>query len=263
MRQLFTGRGFRFTEPMPSIKARGIVLKRWSFGEADRVLTLLTPGLGKISAIAKGARRPTSALAGHVELFTVADFVFAEGRTWYIVTAAETVRPFQSTSLDVAQSAGYVSRLVDRVTQAHEESSPQVFEILERTLQSLLVGAGPLAVRQFEWQLLLAIGSQPELGKCSHCGGGLSETQLGLCPERGGALCPACLQLEAVHVPITAGTLKVLRLFERASVVLASRLNLAPEVTSELGRVTRAFLEATLEQAIVQPVDVPALQPVG
>ena len=77
--------------------------------------------------------------------------------------------------------------------------------------------------------------------------------QLGLCPTRGGALCPACLQAEILHVPVQAETLKVLRLFERAPLQLAHRLQLSAAIHEELGRVTKQFLEHALEQSVTLP----------
>jgi len=52
------------------LRTEAIVIKRVDFGEADKILTLYTPYMGKLRAVAKGVRRPTSKLGGHVELFT-------------------------------------------------------------------------------------------------------------------------------------------------------------------------------------------------
>ena len=227
------------------------------------MLTILAPRLGKISAIAKRVRRITSKFCGHVELFGVADFVLAEGRTWYVVTGVETIRSFKSSSLTMTEQAGYAAKLIDRVIQEGDEASGQVFDLFDRTLTSLCVTPSSLVLRQFEWQLLLAIGSQPELSRCSHCASALVQEQLGLCPRRGGALCPTCITAESVHVPISAETLKVLRLFERAPVILADRLQVSASITEELARVSRAFLETTLESSIRQPVYVSVLSSVG
>src|SRR5258706_6458598 len=66
-----------------------IVLRRTDFGEADRILTLFTPSYGKVRAIAKGARRTTSRLAGHLEPFTRTQLLLATGRELDIVAQAE------------------------------------------------------------------------------------------------------------------------------------------------------------------------------
>ena len=240
---------------MATLKTRGIVLKRRVYGEADRILTILTPGLGKLDVIAKGARRMKSKLGGHLELFYVVDWVLAEGRSWHIVTSAETVEVFPALrqDLELVRQASHIAHLTGRVS-LDGEGNPTLFTLLERTFRALVPGYSPLVIRQFEWQLLFAIGSQPALSACSHCSGALDATRLGLCPARGGALCPKCLSDEAVHIPIQPETLKLLRLFERAPIVLADRLAPVPAtILVEVERVTRAFLEHTLETALVLP----------
>ena len=63
-----------------------IVLSRFDLGEADRVLTLITPAGGKLKAIAKGIRRPTSRLGGSLEPFAELTVALARGRTFDVVT---------------------------------------------------------------------------------------------------------------------------------------------------------------------------------
>lgn len=244
---------------MQGLKTRGIVLKRRAYGEADRILTILTPRAGKIVAIAKGVRRPKSRFVGHVELFSLVDWTLAEGRTWHIVTDAQLVRSGTELGRDLRQlnEAGMLMRLVDRLVPA-EESVPNVFALVSDVLGGLSREHTSLLLRQFEWQLLLALGHQPELRVCSHCRQSLSPDLLGLCPRRGGALCPECLRAETIHVPIQRDTLKVLRLFERAPLAMASRLPVHSVIERELERVNQAFLEHTLEAALDPAVQVPS-----
>ena len=66
---------------MKQLSTRAIILKRISFGEADRILTVITPDYGKVSLLAKGVRRSKSKLAGGLELFSVSSITYIDGRS--------------------------------------------------------------------------------------------------------------------------------------------------------------------------------------
>ena len=66
---------------MNQLTTQGIVLRRTDFGEADRILTVLTPANGKLSLMARGARRSKSKLAGGIELFSTSDLVYIQGKS--------------------------------------------------------------------------------------------------------------------------------------------------------------------------------------
>src|SRR5450830_302744 len=77
---------------MNSLRTRAIVLRRTNYGEADRILQLLTP-TGKRSVMARGVRREKSRLAGGIELFAICDVVIGEGRGELgILTSARLVQ---------------------------------------------------------------------------------------------------------------------------------------------------------------------------
>jgi len=71
-------------------QTEAIIIKKTKLGEADRILTLYTPGLGKIQAVAKGVRRPKSKLSGHLELLTHSQSLWQRGIIW---TQSPAVRP--------------------------------------------------------------------------------------------------------------------------------------------------------------------------
>ncbi len=75
-------------------QTEAIIIKRTKLGEADRILTLYTPQLGKLKAVAKGTRRPQSKLGGHVELLTHSRLMLARGRNLDIITQAQTINNF-------------------------------------------------------------------------------------------------------------------------------------------------------------------------
>lgn len=123
---------------MPTYKTEGIIIKRTNFGEADKILTVLTRNRGKLKVLAKGIRRINSRRAGNVELFNQAVIFLAEGRTFKILTEARTVRSFPQlrTELTMSAAAFYLAELVDRLIP-EEQDHPAVFELLSKALGRL------------------------------------------------------------------------------------------------------------------------------
>ena len=117
-------------------RTEAIVMRRKDIGEADRILTLLTPGRGKLRAIAKGIRKPRSRKAGHLELFTRAKLLLATGRDLDIITQAEVVdayRPVREELLRGAYAA-YMIELLDRLTP-DEQENPELYDLLSQGLE--------------------------------------------------------------------------------------------------------------------------------
>src|SRR5262245_10066057 len=102
--------------PERSFRTQAIILKRRDFGEADRVVTILTPNHGKLDVVAKGARKPTSHKTGHVELFTRADMLIHHGRGLDIIAQVEMVAPYMALREDLSRGAyaSYAAELLDR-----------------------------------------------------------------------------------------------------------------------------------------------------
>src|SRR6266516_3377843 len=99
-------------------RTEAVVLKGYDYGEADRILTLLTPEHGKVRAIAKGVRRTKSRKAGHLDLFTRSNLLLAHGRELDVLTQAEALETFRPVreNLWLSTCAHYVSELVDSLT---------------------------------------------------------------------------------------------------------------------------------------------------
>src|SRR5436309_11311354 len=88
-------------------RTEAVIIRRSDFGEADRLLTLMTPQ-GKRRVIAKGARKTTSRLAGHIELFTHTMLLLAIGRTFDVLTQSTILHSFDTLRGDLERiSAAY------------------------------------------------------------------------------------------------------------------------------------------------------------
>ncbi len=155
---------------MPTYKTEGIIIKRTNFGEADKILTVLTRNRGKLKVLAKGIRRINSRRAGNVELFNQAVVFLAEGRTFKILTEARTVRSFPQlrTELTMSAAAFYLAELVDRLIP-EEQTQPAVFELLSKALGRLNGEKYNLAglIEDFEKDILVLTGfaRYPSLAK--------------------------------------------------------------------------------------------------
>lgn len=116
----------------------GVVLKRRNLGEADRLVTIFTKKFGKLTALARGVRRPTSRRAGSLEPATQAVFFFAHGKTWDILTQAQLVSSFRQARRNLARltQTYQILEVVDLLTREHQDH-PEIYELLVSTLASL------------------------------------------------------------------------------------------------------------------------------
>ena len=175
-------------------RTEAVVLRRQDMGEADRLLTLYTPGAGKLRTIAKGVRKPTSRKAGHLELFMHSNLLVARGQSLDIVTQAEAIHPFRALRQDLERAtyAHYIAELLDRFASEGDEN-PALFNLLVHALQWLCeAGDLALAARFYELRLLALEGYQPQLFYCLGCGDALQPVINYFSPEQGGMLCPRC-----------------------------------------------------------------------
>jgi len=173
------------------------------YGEADRILHLYTPQLGRVGAIAKGVRRARSRFGGRLEPFFRLRLILHEGRGELLtVTAADTVEGYRRLRED-GGALDSAARACDAVGRLFETSEPHpgVFNLLCNEL-SLLDADPTLATRAnglaFRLKLLLAAGLAPALGACASCGE--REHLVGFSGAAGGVVCAAC---EAGSFPLT------------------------------------------------------------
>lgn len=133
---------------MKTVRAQAIVLRRTNYGEADRILQLLTPE-GRRSVMARGVRKEKSKLAGGIELFAISDVVLGEGKgDLGILTSAKLVQFYRHILKDYDRlQFGYQAiKLVSRASDAVDE--PEWFDLLAETMAGLDVLTIPLPLVQ-------------------------------------------------------------------------------------------------------------------
>ncbi|MFA4836021.1 MAG: DNA repair protein RecO [Dehalococcoidia bacterium] len=233
-------------------KTEAIVLKHINLGEADRILTLYTSSFGKVRAVAKGVRRITSRLGGHVEPLTHCSLMLNRGHQLDIVTQSQTIESFLPIRNDLwlTAQALYLVELTDAFTYEQVENYP-VYKLLLDALNHLarIRPATPL-LRYFELQLVGYIGYQPQLRECLNCQSPIEPAENFFSSSGGGILCPDCVSSEPVVRPVSVNALKVLRLLQRTDWATAGRLHLNPDLSKELERLMQGYIRYLLEREI-------------
>jgi DNA repair protein RecO (recombination protein O) len=243
--------------PERSFRTEAIILKRRDFGEADRLLTVLTPRFGKLDVIAKGARKPTSTKTGHVELFTRVDLLVHRGRDLGIAVQAEMQNPWQALREDLGRGAyaSYVAELLDRFTAIGDEDLADLFILLDQTMQNLCQDDDPrLAVRYFEVRLLDAVGFRPELNECVVSREPIEPEDQYFSYADGGVVRPEHAIKSTSFVPIPMVTLKVLRHMQRSPYPQVKALQISTDLHDDLERIVLGYITHVLEQKL-QSVD--------
>lgn len=233
-------------------KTEAIVLKRTNLGEADKILSLYTPNLGKIRAVAKGVRRPKSKLGGHVETLTRSSMMLAQGRNLDIVTQSQTIDSFLALRNDLwfTSCALYVAELVERFTEEHMENYP-VYRLLRHTIDSIVDTEDiDLLLRYFEIQLLGYLGYKPQLHTCIHCKAELEPVENYFSSSGGGVLCPDCRATEPRVRLLSLNALKVMRLFQTSTYDQVKKVHLNLGLAKELETTMREYIRYILEREV-------------
>jgi DNA repair protein RecO (recombination protein O) len=233
-------------------KTEAIVLRQRKLGEADRILTLHTPTYGKLDAKAKGVRKTTSRMSGHLQPLSRVMVQMAQGRTLDVIAGCETLESFQALREDLGRlSRGlYASELADRFL-AERVEGVSTYKLLLDTLRRLQDSADPdLALRYYEMRLLDESGFRPQLDRCLGCGQALRPERNYFSPLAGGTFCAGCGATEAASRPLTVNGLKVLRFLQKSSYNEVGGLKMPPELSQEVERHLRSYIVCTLERDV-------------
>jgi DNA repair protein RecO (recombination protein O) len=229
-----------------------IIIRKTKLGEADRILTIYTPHLGKIQGFAKGVRRTKSKLSGHLELLTYSQVSLARGHNIDTITGSQTIKSFfkLKSDLNLSSCALYATELVNQFTADHIENEP-LFRLLLHTFERLEEGNdNELVLRYFELHLLERVGYRPQLKVCVSCQSALETTDNTFCASAGGSLCLECRLKHPTGHPTSVNTIKVLRFLQDNDFGDARRLRIDARLHSEVTAVIRDYLKYLLERDV-------------
>ena len=234
---------------MPLYKEQGLVLRSVKLGEADKIVTVMTQGAGKVRAVGKGIRKTTSRFGARLEPLTHVSLMVYRGRgSLDTISQAEIISAFRPIREDLGLFAAGETMLeaVDKVAEEHERNV-RLFLLLLSGLRALETQpAEPEAVAEsFLLKLLSLSGFHPSLTACAICG---RPEPSRFASGQGGAVCADDADMDAE--PVSAEALAFLSAVANADLVTAGAF--APEVPvrREARGLLLGFTEYHLERRI-------------
>lgn len=229
---------------MALYRDRGVVLRTIKLGEADRIVTMVTEGRGKVRAVAKGVRRTKSRFGARLEPTSHVSLQCWQGRELDVVTGVEVIDHFRAVreDFDRFRQAATMLEATDQLSM-EGHADPLLYQMLVRALGQLALHGSLLVAPAFLWKALALEGLRPVVERCVQCGaeGPLVAFDVG----SGGARCDRCRQGAATSPEALSIVHRIL------SGDLARVLAEAPSpVTGEVARLAAHALEHHVERRL-------------
>lgn len=230
------------------VKWEGIVIRTIDYGESSKILTLYTREHGKVGIMARGAKKPKSRLAAVSQLFTHGFYLCRfGGQGMAELSQGEILSSYRSLRENLTSTAyaAYMAELLDRLTM-DREPNPFLFQLLSLTFRYLDEGRDPeILCRIFESKMLRLAGITPHLHSCANCG--KEKEPYSFSVSSGGLLCPDCSSVDPHAISVTAGTWKLLRLFQIFDLQRLGDIQVKDSTRSQLRHVLHRFMDEHLD----------------
>jgi DNA repair protein RecO (recombination protein O) len=233
---------------MPLFSTPAILLRRLDYGDFDLILTFLSLERGKISLIAKSAKKSTKRFAGILELFSLMEAVAStgKGRGLPVLQEATLISPFSTIRNDIRKTA-YASYWCELLNKWVEENQKQasLYYLLKHALSQLDGGTSAAAEISifFQMRLLNLSGYDPSLRQCGRCRKNLEtiqSNQVVFDIAKGAILCDECTSGAGGRIRLSKGTIKQLLWVASGDLKKASRVRFGAQAIKE----SLEFLEA-------------------
>ncbi|MGN1327929.1 MAG: DNA repair protein RecO [Clostridia bacterium] len=233
---------------MGIIKTKGIVLLESNMGDFDKMVSILTPDIGKIGCAAKGARKPKSPLLAGTQFLSFSDLVIFSGANSYNINSCEAIEVFYNirTDLEKLTYASFISRIVYDVTDENQYT----YKILQLLLNTLYMISETdvdkdFILSVFELRLMVLLGFLPQLGKCSICN--CKENIAYFSIANNGFLCNSCGRSDKSAIKITQDTFNALKYICTAPAKKIFSFTVSEEAKKELKLIGELYLNKNLD----------------
>ena len=229
---------------MGTVKMSGIIISESNLGDYDKMLTMLTPGLGKISCVAKGARRPKSALLAGTQLFCFGEYLMYKGANTYNINSCETIEVFYNlrTDLDKLNTAIEITKIIRNVTDENENCY-RILQLYLNTLYTLSETDKNLELVDsiFKLKILCLLGFAPRINECVNCKDKENIKYFSI--KDNGFKCENCGKLDKGAISVSESTISAIKYIVLAPPKKLYSFNLKDESLEELKMITKLYFE--------------------
>ena len=229
-----------------------LVLREVAYKESDKLLTVLTPGEGKLTLQARGVGKKKDATAAACQVLTWGEFTLSEYRGRWTVSEATTLRRFPGVvgDLEKLALASYFAQVVETLAEEGQEE-PELLSLVLNSLHALdRMSLPPLQVKTaFEWKAMALAGYEPWMDGCAVCGA-VPPQQPQIHLGEGLVHCRECRSKlgEGVSMPLTQGGLEALEHIVGGNPKRLFSFRLDQEGLRKLSAASEAYLVTRLER---------------
>ena len=234
---------------MKLVKTKGIVISEHNVGDFDKMLTILTPNLGKIECIAKGSRKPKSLLLAGSQFLCFSEYILYKGSENYSMNTCEIIELFFNIRMDLdkLETATYITKIINDVTTENQNN----YKILQLYLNTLYVISETdkhleFIKSIFRLRLMSIIGFRPQINECIVC---KEKEKLNYFSIRdSGFKCQACAKQDSSSIEISETSKDAIRYIILAEAKKIYSFTVPKETEKELEIISKLYLTDKLEK---------------
>ena len=234
---------------MKQIKVNGIIIAENNSNDFDKMLTMLTPNLGKIGCSARGARRTKSQLLAGTQFLCFGEYMLFKGSETYSINSCNTIEMFYNlrTDLDKLMYASHITKIINDVTTENQNS----YYILQLFLNTLYAMSETdkdldLITSVFKMRLLKILGFTHNVNECVSCK--IKENLTEFSFKDNGFKCTACSKQDSGAFKISESTKNAIIYSIKSNPKKIFSFDLSETSLREFEIVSRLFLNEKLEK---------------
>lgn len=234
---------------MKIVKTSGIVIQENSLGDSDKILTILTPNMGKISCVAKGAKRPKSLLMASSQILCFGEYVLRKSNDVYNIQSAECLEVFYNIREDLDKlmyASALIKIMVDVTTE--NQNNYHILKLFLNTLYMISESDKDLdfIISVFKMRLLKILGFGPNVDECVSCGEKEELTDFSLIDN--GFKCKKCSKLDKGSIKMSEGCKYAIIYSLKADPKKIFNFTINEQALKEFELITRLYFNEKLEK---------------